>query len=588
MLNVAAVVLAIAVGVLSGLPQHLASISLGEEYRGIPFLYQDNETVYLTRIHEFKDGHVNVTSPFLSDYKKSGASVMAPTGEYVYWVASGFGVLELSSVVAVSKYVFPALIFILVFVLALVLISKENPLRNLIALASGVVATLGYELVHVSTVLSLLTGAYDDVYLSVWTRLVHPVTGGIFLFTYLVCMALLIVQKKYWAAIPATLLLALMPGYIFAFGIALLTAVMYAVFAFINQERKVSAILGGVVAGAGILNAQHIVFLITSAGSSDATGALKGGLLFTHMPLVSTFLVLMLGVVLVAIAYEWRKERKFAFDSSLVFMGVILLASFLAMNQQVITGKTVWPQHFVQYTIPLCYVSLLILYSRYGSRFLGQWSAFLPVAVIASSLLIGIVALPTYANRLDDFRGIQAYAPLLEKLQSESGECVVFPVERVERINPYITAFTPCDVYLTHYVFVGVPEERIMHNFLSYMRFQGVTLDSVRSYLVEHPEKIWAVFFRDWKDVFRHSKDPWILSISDRHEIDSWLEEQQGRIADAYHAFYANDFRTELMRYDIEYVLVSYDDELQFDDRGYPFLMKVYEHDGIALYSLKP
>ena len=95
--HLGALVLAVAAGLLSGLPQHLAETSIGDDYHGVPFLFQDAELVYLTRIHEFQDGHPSVSSPFLHDYKDGSSSLMAPVGEYMYWVLSGYGTLSLSA-----------------------------------------------------------------------------------------------------------------------------------------------------------------------------------------------------------------------------------------------------------------------------------------------------------------------------------------------------------------------------------------------------------------------------------------------------------------------------------------------------------
>ena len=54
----------ILVGLLSVAPHIISMYMLGNSYRGIPFLYSDNEDYYIARIHEIIDGHYLVGSPY--------------------------------------------------------------------------------------------------------------------------------------------------------------------------------------------------------------------------------------------------------------------------------------------------------------------------------------------------------------------------------------------------------------------------------------------------------------------------------------------------------------------------------------------
>ena len=79
-----AIFFALLVGTLCSLPQFLAIWSLGEQYKGIPFLYSDSEFVYLARIQEIFDGHLSASSHVFYEYKDS-VSITPPSGEYFYF-----------------------------------------------------------------------------------------------------------------------------------------------------------------------------------------------------------------------------------------------------------------------------------------------------------------------------------------------------------------------------------------------------------------------------------------------------------------------------------------------------------------------
>lgn len=573
-----AVIFAIGVGIFSGIPQYLAREALGSDYQGVPYLFQDAEAVYLTRIQEFKDGHGDVTSPFLYEYKV-GKSVMPPTGEYIYWLLSKITGTSIISVLVVSKYVFPAALFLLVYVFVLLLI-KEGEGRRLLALAAATWITLGYELADVNTALSIFNGSYTSTYLSIWSRAVNPITGALLLFGFLISL-LLLLREKYKATVPTILLLSVMTGYIFSFGIAFASLTIFIIVSLIFREYKKAVILFLILIGALLINLPHLLTFSTNEGE-----ALKSGLLLTHTPLLSSILM---GVILILVAglfSDYVKKRPFSLDSPQVFLFIVLLAGFAAMNQQVITGKTVWPHHFVQYTIPLSMIAALVAFYVYIRPLIVSWWRLVLWGVIGISFMFALVSLPTYKNRLPEYKKVNDYAQMFEWLEKNDGPCVVLPVGEIEQINSYITALTHCDVYFTHYTFIGIPRERIIHNELVNMKFQNIPPEDVAEYLRDNEGRVRAVLFRDWRDLFHHSSDAWLISTGDRDEIDSWIEGQIQEMALAYKDFYRSDFRTELLKYRIDYVLHDKEGKIPFDTSRFPFLEKIYEDERFIAYEL--
>ena len=576
-LHLVAMVAAMAVGVLSGIPQHLSQSALGSNYQGVPYLFQDAEAVYLTRIQEIEDGDRDVSSPFLHEYKE-GKSVMPPTGEYLYWLISKVTGLSIISVLEISKYVFPAMLFLLIYAFVMLLMKegKEGESRRLLSISAALAVTLGYELVDVGTALAIFNGSYSSTYLSLWSRAVNPIMGALLLFGFFISL-LVLLRGKYLAAIPTVVLFGLMSGYIFSFGIAGTTLVLFTLALIISREYRKAICLFAVLI---------MVLIINLPSSFDPLEAAKSGLLLTRMPMISTVLVASFLALALGLFRDYKRKISLSLTSPQLFLSIVLFASFIAMNQQVITGRTVWPHHFVQYTIPLSMIVALVFFYIYIRPHFSRLWRVVPIGIICLSVIFSLFSLTTYKNRLHDYKNVNSYGPILSWLGKNKGPCVVLPVGETEQINSYITALTHCDVYFTHYTFIGIPEERIVHNELVNMVFQGVSRGEAEEYLSNHEERIRAVLFRDWVDLFRHSSDEWLASISDRDEIDLWVKSKIKELAKEYGKFSEQDFRTTLLKYRLDYVLHDKEGKIPFDIKQFQFLEKVYEDERFIIYEI--
>lgn len=584
--HIAAFVLAAIAGILSAGPMLIAPQKLGEAYHGIPYLYQDNEVVYLSRIRELQDGYRSVSSPFLHEYKEGRVNLMPPIGEHLYWLPAHLLGISLTMVLVASKFVFPALLFLILYALVFSALPSTTTIRRLSALAGASLAVLGFDLAHLSEVLSIVTGASSEVYLSVWTRLVHPISGALFLFSFLFSIRQ-VLEKRWWWSVPSSIFLALSIGYIFAFGMASASLGLFVLVALLFREWRVAGTLLAVGAGSMVLVTPHLMAVLPTVGGTGTYDALQNGMFLAHTPLISKVLLGALVVMLAGLVFDVRRHTKLSLIAPQIFFTSVLFAGLCAMNQQVLTGRTVWPQHFVQFTTPLVYLSLISWYALYIAPRLGRLASLVPLSLIGLSIAFAVAALPTYRFQMEDFARINRYAPLISTLNSLDAPCVVMPIERVEHLNFFITALTSCDSYSTHYTFVGVPPERVRHNFFVHLRFQGVTPSTLAAYLDERPELIWRVFFRDWEDYFYHSHDPWLTEVSDREEVEKWIEDTTREIIADYALFYKQDFHDALLMYRLDYVVSDSAGDTDFDATKYPFLEPIEEKEGIVLYRVK-
>lgn len=535
----------ILVGLLSVAPHLLAVSSLGDGYKGIPFIYLDDEDYYLARIREITEGHWLATSPFFLEYK-SWPAVILPLGEYFYAIPSLLMIVAPEDILILAKFLFPALLFFLVYRLARKLISEENN-RELTAVLAGLMVTIGYDIAHdASTFLDILRGQATGVQLSVWTRPVNPITGGLLLFAYLNVVWEILQHRSKRFAVVGGVLIALMASYVFSWGLALAVTSVLVVLQAINKNWDAVKRLC-LTAGIGLLiSAPYWIALGRTLAGDNASVSARNGMLYTRLPMLNKTLLAGLSLFILISAWEYWKTKdykKIIFSPWWLFCASLLAGGLIAFNQQLLTGRTIWPYHFVQFTKPFVYLALIagasnLVFSKYPRL----WKVGAAGAIVFI-LGMGTAFAGTYKSNMADFRELQKYQKVFEWLNSNAPEdCAVLVKEDGYRLGRLVPAFTHCNVYISNWIMSGVPMDRIRHNFFVYLRMQGVTPDTADEYLSDHGGLVRDNFFEDWKTLYATEKDEWLMK-------------KTAEIIPAYADFYKRDFTAELNRYRLDYIL---------------------------------
>jgi len=81
-----------------------------------------------------------------------------------------------------------------------------------------------------------------------------------------------------------------------------------------------------------------------------------------------------------------------------------------------------------------------------------------------------------------------------------------------------------------------------LHNYLTYLRLQGVPEEGLHAYLLSHQVEVRQYFFDDWHQLFSSDVDPWLL------ERFSMLE-------GAYSEFSKKDLLGELQKHRMDYLI---------------------------------
>lgn len=556
-------------------------------------MYQDSEWAYLARVHDVLDGHPSLGAPVFYEYK-SVPGPLPPMGEYFYAALYYLTHIPINDLIVATKFLFPFILFLCAYAAAY-LLGRQGLYPRLSGLAAATAVIFGLDFVNPSYLASIIRAGASVLYLSVWERLVNPITGAMLLFAF-ISVLILHLRGNRWMWVAMGIMLGLMTGYIFSFAIALVTTgIVCAVLFWQARFSQAREIIYTVVLG-GLINTFQIPSIWMAMTSPDAQAfSLRNGLLLTHMPLIDKWLVLVTLVLGAALWRYGRVQRKWgeARDSILIISSLIA-ATFVVMNQQIITGRTIWPEHFVQYAVPISYVALAVVGGLFVSTFDSLWIRRVWKGILVAGIFVclafGAYTAVSYRSVLPDFIDQQRIAPAMQWLDVNTpDDCVVFTVEEpdTERLSDMVPALTHCDVYWSSYVFVGIPEDRIEHNYLMRLRFAGVTALQAPAYIHGNNEEYRSVLFQDWKQMFWYSDDQWLNSIRDNSSIQQYFDTLEIKLASDYDRELKGDFKSQLQQYKIDYVMWDSEKYPEWNPGTFPFLYEVYSSNGIHIYALK-
>jgi hypothetical protein len=266
---------------------------------------------------------------------------------------------------------------------------------------------------------------------------------------------------------------------------------------------------------------------------------------FTHVPIFNKFLLLVTIIFLPFFIREfWQRYKlKEKLDNWWWFCMVVIVACWTAFTEQIVTGRTIWPYHFVQYTIPLLLVVLFVFgFNYFRGRLTKIWLC-LTIFLGIVSLFFGCHAAISFVFKLEDFSKKQSYMQVFNWLNNNSAkDCVVLINEPTDNFARLIPAFTHCNVYNSTYTYFGVTKERVLHNYLVLLKFMGIKPENLDAYLRTHVEEINTLFFVDLKQ-----------SLSG--ELSQNTEDSIEQIETSYRSFYQADFASEIKKYRRDYLL---------------------------------
>lgn len=589
-----AIFTAIIVACIAGLPQLIVRDALGSADQGVPFLVNDSEGEYLSRIREILDGHLGVASPILYEYKDS-VTLIPPTGELLlYALPVKLSGISLPTYITISRFLFPAVLFLLAYFFILSLLTRNDEGAQLSATAGALLVAIGYDITNYRNLASIILHGSTSVSGLMWTRLVNPITGGMLLFAFLILLFRIVSERGGLRTIlTASLTLSVMAGYVFSLTYALAIPVLVALY-FVWQKnwRMAMRVLAPVLCAIIAIATYAGVIFMRRADGAFMGDPQKAGIFFTHEPLVNLISLATLAGVLLCFALFFRRDASGEPQKRWWFILLaVAVASVLVYCQQIVTGMTVWPQHYAQYTkIMSLVVVAVLLHNILRSRAVRVWQCSTATLIVLALLLGWRSFGAASSNAIPKYTDLQSFSGVMQYLNAHAPkDCVVYvsPAYPSE-INRFIPGFTSCNAYHTFYIYSGVPAERIMHNYLVSLRLQGVALRDVREHVLGDRNIYFVTksyFFRDWNDIFC-CRDRWLGSIGDKREIDEWYNALEKDIEKRYAEYLKGDLYAQLTKYRIDYIVVDTTLQPQVNDKRYPFLSFEGRFDRFVVYTM--
>lgn len=426
-----------ALALLVGLPIILLPFFAKDQYRGINIAHPSGSTIdaltYLSEGKEILEGHSKANIALREG--KNGQPLAFSDVEYVIvapmrWLGLAEKI-EIVTLYDVYSFVYVVLIVILIYSFLLQLSGS----RRFSAVAALLVVG-GYTIID--------SKAFGSAYPNMYLRATQPAINIIALFIYLNLILKFIKTEEGGRRLYITLS-TLMFGILFYMGFFvwtfafILTGSLLVAYLLKKDFRIVRGclliLLGGVLIGAYQL---YKMFVFFSSEAGRQTSFLLSGELSRAPILFRRFSWL---VTLIFIIYTVRNKR----DKNLFLIFGIILAGWISLNQQVITGMLVHPDHYYQYFIIPLFIALgfYMVWFMVGEK-------MRKIMVIAALLALYLnTAVGQYAHTQETLpRRLyeQNYRPIIDFLNQDKISRVILTAEN-DFNGLLFNVYTPHDLF---------------------------------------------------------------------------------------------------------------------------------------------
>lgn len=491
-----AFVLALLVGLIYIAPHIVFMNASDVEYQGIYMSRTYDEDYYNGIIRQVYDGESVTQNAYNSEYQEKSISTMYNIPQAVVGHIGKFLGLSISSLALTTKFVFPALVLLVVYFFIYTL-AKSRVAASIASFAM----LLTQEIAPLNPSLLLKTFLFQSNFdnFLLFSRPINPQVNAIFFFAALWALAALWNNKtsKKYAIISGVLVGMLGYFYFYYWNFAVIASGVMLIWALVmkNKEFAKNILLSIVV---GIVVASPFLFQMIGALTSDAASIQKN-YVETHRFILEKVVLLPIIAFLALALWNWiaqkiqkptRKIFTFLLASPYQFLLVFAFAGFIASNQQVIHGIEAQQHHYHFMTnIPVFILIGSVVTAGFIHRYLFSWRK-IAAAVVLVLIAIQAVSIQTasYERWKSEFAGYQSYAPLFQWLNENSDKGDV--VYSDELLSQLIPVYTHNDVYSAlHMSVYPIPLERLKHNYFIYMYLEGVREQGVRAYLYDEENR---------------------------------------------------------------------------------------------------
>lgn len=572
-----ALIFFIIVGIISVAPHLAFRVSLGEKYRGIYMMQTANELEYLSRIQEIRDGHLLLGSVPFFEYKENPPLVPPNILEILLALLSGFFNMSIQTALIISKFFLPAILFVLIyFLVSSLTLNKESSSNKINATAASLLIVLGYDLVDYRTVMNYFLRLSSPNDFLLWTRPINPILGGILIYSFLLLLWELYkdqqtksrVAKKVFVILCGIVFGMAVTSYFFSWGIILSLVGIFIIFSLLKSRYKFIKDLF-LICFIGLIMALPYLYNIFSVFGSSLykEASIRTGLMEGHQPILNKFLILS---IIIFFIFNLFKLKELRHKDWFLFSLALILAGLVALNQQIITGVTIWPFHFVQYTIPLSLTALFVVsYNSIQKKYPRIWLGIV-VIFIAVSLFFGTYTqASTYRQSYSYYKQIQQVDSVFNWINKNTQkDCVILSRDH-EFLNRAVLVYTHCNVYLSSFNTYLIPFERLYSGYLVMLGLEGIEKEEIEEY-IEKNGLVGAVYLFNTEGLLHGGSSTLFKKIKDNIIID----------------YKSMDLGKEIRKYKVDYYMTtSIKEQNKAESDLIKNLEKVYSSDEISIYK---
>ena len=552
------------VALFTGLPS-VVFLNKIDEFREVYPVFNSDALYYQARVQEISDGHRDLNNPYFYEHKDISYP-QASGAEYFVYGLTRLGGLKAFQLQIIFDFLFPALIFVLTYLLF------QKFYRNK----------------YVSVVLPLLL--YTVVMGGIFKPINPQVTLPLLLLFLIFWVNLIINQKRKWFnAILAGLFWGLLfLTYFYHWSFLVVLVGIYLVSVLMRKSYTELKYHGVVIGIAGLVGLPYFwrIFASLNAPFHNET-AVRVGTYFSHLPesypRAVVALVWLGFFILLARYYKIEQSRKTQIAAAL------LIANFLYPNHQLITGIII--ENAVHWSwMPILIFFLcghyLIGIIRKQSNKNYYYKIILSVALILLFLPAWRLHSFTWNPYLDRYKsGVtenrQYYDDIFNWLDfNTKKDSVVLSHSYLMR---FIPVYTANNVYNTEYAYnLPSSDNEVIERYLLSHFFDEGFFDNQNFGLDDAQRILWTFPYESEKNthnIFGGLKIPYQSKYSFEQEIK--------RVRRAYVNLLKEGWGLELLKkYKIDYIIWDKLESPDWNIEQYGQLEKINEFKDVAIYKI--
>jgi hypothetical protein len=457
------------------LPQICLQQAAGTAYRGVFFSASDSELFYDAQVRDVYDGHYKLANAFLHEYKT--LPYIIPPLPAIFLATLGrlaFPVADSAKILFSSRLFIPFLLAVCIYIFFYQL--TRSRLYSILA-AALVIFGLDF-LQNFRSVFDFFRGHFVDNKPLAFSRTISPQVGVLFFFAYAALFwKWLTTGKKIYLFFSGIVLGLSFYVYFYTWAYILAANGFLGLYLLYKKSYARFWYLAAMHVLALALATPYFINLREFFKQPDQQYLIfyQGQILSREFSMNWTLVVGLVGLLFI---------KPVGFLRPWLFC--LLAGGFLAINQQVITGRELQLGHFHWYFIaPMVGLeALLILYGWLGKK---------TSAIVAICLLIFLTFYAfakqnyTYQSYKDSYVALQRYGEVYDWFNANTSKDTVVLVPDLNRADA-LAVYTHNDVFYANFMFLSnTPQERSQEMFFFHLYLSGVTADSAEVFFRTDP-----------------------------------------------------------------------------------------------------